>query len=40
MDCTRCWIGVDGDFEMSKEKFERTKRNVDVIVDVINGVRR
>ena len=30
MDCFRHWIGVDGDFEMSKEKFERTKPVVNV----------
>ena len=30
MDCVRRWIGVDGDFEMSKEKFERTKPVVNV----------
>ena len=32
MDCSRRWIGIDGDFggEMSKEKFERTKPVVNV----------
>ena len=32
MDCSRRWIGIDGDFggEMSKEKFERTKPIVNV----------